>query len=72
MLTVVGGAAEGSVSGDASPCCVGLLREKDAWLFDAGEDTQRQLMWLEHIRPSKVRQQLAKGVQAYLPVKHHR
>lgn len=42
------------MSGDATPSCLALQRERDAWLFDVGEDTQRLLMWLEHIRPSKV------------------
>lgn len=53
-FTLVGGAAGGAASGDSSSCCLALLRERDAWLFDAGEDTQRALMWLEHLRPSKV------------------
>jgi hypothetical protein len=54
-LTLVGGAVDGGVSGDSTSACLSLLRERDAWLFDVGEDTQRQLMWTEHVRPSKVR-----------------
>lgn len=53
-FTLVGGAADGAASGDSSSCCLALLRERDAWLFDVGEDTQRLLMWQEHLRPSKV------------------
>jgi len=55
VLTLVGGAVEGAESGDSSSSCLALLRERDAWLFDVGEDTQRLVMWLDHIRPSKVR-----------------
>jgi hypothetical protein len=54
-LTLIGGAVDGGVSGDSTSACLSLLRERDAWLFDVGEDTQRQLMWTDHIRPSKVR-----------------
>lgn len=54
-LTLIGGAVDGGVSGDSTSPCLSLLRERDAWLFDVGEDTQRQLMWTDHVRPSKVR-----------------
>lgn len=37
----------------AAPC-IALARMKDAWLFDAGEDTQRQFSKAYHIRPGKV------------------
>jgi hypothetical protein len=31
-----------------------LCRGKDVWLVDGGDDTQRQLGALPHVRPSKV------------------
>jgi len=34
--------------------CVALLRGKDVWLFDAGEDTQRVISEIDYLRPSKV------------------
>jgi hypothetical protein len=39
--------------GRATPC-LAYVRQKDAWLIEAGEDSQRQLMYAEHIKPSKV------------------
>ena len=39
--------------GRATPCFA-YVRQKDAWLIEAGEDAQRQLMYADHIKPSKV------------------
>jgi hypothetical protein len=60
LLTLLGGAlgpaARGAASkGDRSQPCVALMRERDTWLLDAGEDTQRAVLWLDHLKPSKVR-----------------
>jgi hypothetical protein len=46
----------GVLSGAGGRCAPGLAlnRVKDVWMVDAGEDVQRQMMWVEHLRPSKV------------------
>lgn len=43
-----------AAGGECAPPCVALLRDKDTWLFDVGEDVQRSLLSREHLRPSKV------------------
>ena len=51
MVTLLGTSGEAVGAGRRAPC-VALLRGKDAWLFDAGEDTQRVVSETEHMRPS--------------------
>jgi hypothetical protein len=53
MVTLLGTSGEAVGAGRRAPC-VALLRGKDVWLFDAGEDTQRVVSELDHMRPSKV------------------
>lgn len=53
MLTFLGTSGETIGASRRAPCAA-LLRGKDVWLFDAGEDTQRVLFEVEHMRPSKV------------------
>lgn len=56
-LTLLGGAFGDAAAGEGPPPSVALVREKDVWLFDVGEDVQRALLWREHLKPSKVRRQ---------------
>lgn len=53
----------GVLSGAGGRCAPGLAlnRVKDVWMVDAGEDVQRQMMWVEHLRPSKVGSCLERG-----------
>jgi hypothetical protein len=54
-LTLLGGSTGDPAAGDCAPSCLGLVRDKDIWLFDVGEDVQRSLLHREHLKPSKVR-----------------
>ncbi|KAJ9527574.1 hypothetical protein QJQ45_025846 [Haematococcus lacustris] len=53
QVAVLGSAGHSAGRYRALPSLV-LLRGKDAWVFDAGDDTQRQLGAMAHVRPSKV------------------
>ncbi|KAI8465185.1 MAG: hypothetical protein J3K34DRAFT_461521, partial [Monoraphidium minutum] len=53
MLTFLGTSGETTGTSRAAPCAA-LLRGKDVWLFDAGEDTQRQVSAHPYMRPSKI------------------
>ncbi|GFH24530.1 SAP domain-containing protein, partial [Haematococcus lacustris] len=53
QVAVLGSAGHSASRYRALPSLV-LLRGKDAWVFDAGDDTQRQLGAMAHVRPSKV------------------
>lgn len=53
MLTFLGTAPQMNSPRSNVPS-IAVLRPKDAWIFDAGEDTQRQLLAMFHVRPAKV------------------
>jgi hypothetical protein len=53
QVAVLGSAALSPAPGRALGA-LALCRAKDVWLVDGGDDTQRQLGALPHVRPSKV------------------
>jgi hypothetical protein len=60
-VTLLGGATARRHGG--APPCLALVRDKDTWLFDVGEDVQRCLLWREHIKPSKARARTQRATQ---------